>query len=141
VAWSLPLRGGATGGDLDVVALAEGQLVIVEVKSGPPKHLNRSHVAAFLDRVEALAPHGAIFFEDTELRMADKIVVLFEEELSRRGLALRPRRVRRELFAVGPGILIANASPDVATSLGHCVGELFRGRGVQLGVDLGPEER
>jgi hypothetical protein len=136
VAWSLPMRGGSTGGDLDVVALAEGQLLLVEVKSGPPKHLNRSHVAAFLDRVQALAPHGAIFFEDTELRMADKIVVLFEEELANRGLPLVLRRLHRELFTVGPGVFIANAYPDVASNLGRCVSELFRAGGVQLDVDL-----
>jgi hypothetical protein len=136
VAWSLPLRGGTTGGDLDVVALAEGLLLVVEVKSGPPRHLNRSHVGAFLDRVQALAPHGAIFFEDTELRMADKVVVLFEEELAARGLAVRPRRLHRELFTVGPRVFIANAHPDVAGNLARCVCELFRWPGVQLDVDL-----
>ena len=132
VAWALPLRGGTTGGDLDVAALAEGQFLFVEVKSGPPKHLNRSHVGAFLDRVEALAPHGAIFFEDTELRMADKVVVMFGEELAARGLRLRPRRLHRELFTVGPRVFIANAHPDLSGNLARCVSELFRCQGARL---------
>ncbi len=132
VARDVPLRGGTTGGDLDVVACAEGLLLYVEVKSGPPKHLDRAHVAAFLDRVEAVAPHGAIFFEDTELRMKDKIVVLFEEELARRGLARRPARLRRELFTVGPGVYIANSHPDMVSCLASCVSHLLRSRGIDL---------
>jgi hypothetical protein len=133
VASSLPMRGGTTGGDLDVMGLAEGCLLYVEVKSGPPKHLGGPQISAFLDRVEALAPHGAIFFEDTELRMKDKIVVLFEEALQQRGSSRRPERLHRELFTVGRGIYIANAHPDVAGNLARCVSHLLRAMGVQLG--------
>ena len=132
VARDVPLRGGSTGGDLDVVACAEGLLLYVEVKSGPPKHLDRTHVKAFLDRVEAIAPHGAIFFEDTELRMKDKIVVLFTDELRRRGVTRRPKRLQRELFTVGPDIFIANAHPDMVSNLSRCVSHLLRARGASL---------
>jgi len=128
----IPLRGGVTGGDLDVVGLAEGVLVLIEVKSGPPKHLSTAHAAAFLDRVQALAPHGAIFFEDTELRMTDKVVPLFEEALAQRGSPRRPERLERELFTVGPGIFIANAHPEAVGNLSTCIGALLRSRGVQL---------
>jgi hypothetical protein len=138
VARSLPLRGGMTGGDLDVVAMAEGKLFYFEVKSGPPKHLSTPHIAAFLDRVDALAPDGAVFFEDTELRMADKVVVLFEEALADKGISRRPRRLLRELFTVGPGIVIANAHPDVTVNLSCCVGQILRSQGLQLTVDLAP---
>jgi len=127
----VPLRGAETGGDLDVVALAEGVLLLVEVKSGPPKHQGVAQVAAFLDRVAAVAPQGAIFFEDTELRMADKVVVLFEEVLAARHLARRCERLQRELYTVGPGIYIANAHPEVTRNLATCVGHLLRGRGLQ----------
>ncbi len=130
----VPLRGGATGGDLDVVALAEGVLQLLEVKSGPPKHVEAAQVAAFLARVEAVAPHGAIFFDDTELRMSDRIVLLFEEVLAGRGLAVRrPRPLQRELYTVGEGIYIANAHPDVVGNLTTCVSHLLRARGIRLG--------
>jgi hypothetical protein len=132
VARGVPMRGGRTGGDLDVVALAEGRLLYVEVKSGPPKHLQDAQIAAFLERVDALAPHGAIFFEDTELRMADKVVPLFDGALAARGSALRPRRLQREIFTVGPAIFIANAHPDVTGNLTCCVSNLLRGQGVRL---------
>jgi hypothetical protein len=128
----IPLRGGATGGDLDVVGLAEGKLLLVEVKSGPPKHLSAPQIAAFLDRVVALAPQGAIFFEDTELRMADKVVVLFEEVLAARGWSRRPERLQRELFTVGPGIYISNAHPEVVGNLTCCVSHLLRAQGLRL---------
>jgi hypothetical protein len=135
VGLGVPLRGASTGGDLDVLAQAEGRLIYLEVKSGPPKHQQLSHIAAFLDRVEALAPDGAIFFEDTELRMKDKIVVLFEEVLQKRGSPRRPERLQRELFTVGPGLYIANAHPDVTSNLASCVAHLLRSSGVQLFVD------
>jgi hypothetical protein len=133
VATGIPLRGGRTGGDLDVVAMAEGLLLFVEVKSCPPKHVTATHVASFLDRVDALAPHGAIFFEDTELRMADKVVVLFTEALASRGIALRPQRLQRELFVVGKGIFIVNSHPDVINNLTDCVSHLLRQQGLKLG--------
>lgn len=133
VATGIPLRGGRTGGDLDVVAMAEGLLLFVEVKSCPPKHVNATHVASFLDRVDALAPHGAIFFEDTELRMADKVVTLFAEALASRGIAMRPQRLHRELFVVGQGIFIVNAHPDVINNLTGCVSHWLRQQGLKLG--------
>ena len=89
-------------------------------------------IAAFLDRVAAVAPQGAIFFEDTELRMADKVVVLFEEVLATRHLARRCERLQRELYTVGPGLYIANAHPEVTQNLATCIGHLLRARGLRL---------
>jgi hypothetical protein len=132
VARSIPLRGGATGGDLDVAALAEGVLLAIEVKSGPPKHVQLPQLAAFLDRAVAVAPHGAIFFEDTELRMSDKVLPLFAEAALARGLELRPRRLQREVFALADGLYVANAHPEVVGNLTLCVCDLLRARGLQL---------
>ena len=61
------------GGDLDVVAAAEGRLLYLEMKSSPPKHLAQDEVAAFFRRVRALRPHVAIFVMDTALRLSDKV--------------------------------------------------------------------
>lgn len=138
---SIPLRGGLTGGDLDVVALGDGQLILVEVKSGPPKHLSEAHVTAFLDRIRAVAPNGAIFFNDTQLRMADKIVVLFEKVLTEQHIARQPKRLRREIFEVGPGIFIANAKPDIIGNITFCISHFLRSQGLQLVMDLGSESR
>jgi hypothetical protein len=64
--------------------------------------------------------------------MADKIVVLFQEALGQRGSSRRPERLEREIFTVGPGILISNAHPEVAHNLARCVSHLLRSGGVQL---------
>jgi len=67
-----------------VVALMEGSLVYVETTSSPPKHIKQRDIQAFFDRLEVLAPDLAIYLEDTQLRMKDKIVMMFETELQRR---------------------------------------------------------
>jgi hypothetical protein len=111
------------GGDCDVVALLEGELFYVETKAAPPRHLEARNVGAFLDRVDGLRPATAVFLEDTKLRMSDKLVPLFEEELSRRFGARAPRlrRVAGEVFAVGERLFLANSDPDLAVTLGICI--------------------
>src|SRR5215468_8966590 len=44
------------GGDYDVVACAEGELVYVETKSAPPRQVTQEQMGAFLDRVDTLHP-------------------------------------------------------------------------------------
>jgi len=122
--WSVRLNGTRTGGDYDVLAAAEGRLIYIEVKSSPPKHVVVEEVAAFLDRVEALAPAGAVFLEDTGLRMFDKIVPMFADALAARGLP-PPKRIQGELFSAGDRVLIANSKPDLARNLGVCLGRLL----------------
>ena len=56
----------------------------------------------------------AVFFMDTELRMKDKIVPMFEIELKKRfpghpGVA----RIERELFEIGSRIFIINAKESI----------------------------
>jgi hypothetical protein len=139
--WGVTLEGTRHGGDFDVLALPAGRLAYLEVKSAPPKHVEAQEVSAFLDRVEDLGPDLALFLEDTTLRMADKIVPLFEAALAsrprpaapgsarcRRGTPAseRPRRLAHELFEVGGRIFIVNSDPDLSCNLGLCLGAFFR---------------
>lgn len=117
--WGVRLAGVEAGGDYDVVALVDGRLCYVEVKSSPPKNVEGTEVAAFLRRAEALRPDMAVFLEDTRLRMKDKIVPLFEEEL--KGLDLEVRRLRDETFAVGKKLYITNSRPEMITNISYCV--------------------
>jgi len=121
--WGIKLRELQSGGDLDVVALADGRFVYVEVKSSPPKHIEQNEISAFLDRVIELEPDIAIFIEDTKLRMKDKIVVMFENELATRWphAGLSVSRIRGELFAIGRRLFIVNSKPDVPSNLGYCL--------------------
>lgn len=114
------------GGDLDVVAAAEGRLIVLELKSSPPKHVGDDEVSAFLDRLRALRPHLAIFAVDTALRLADKVVPLLVEVAARRGAALAPRRIERELWALSPHLYVANAKPDLVANLGRALAEGLR---------------
>ena len=116
--WGVKFKRPGVGGDYDVIAKLDGALFYVEVKSSPPKQIYDSEVAAFLDRVADLSPEVAVFFMDTELRMKDKIVPLFEQELGRR----HPEppaviRMERELFHVGNSMFIVNAKESIVGNI------------------------
>jgi len=133
--WSVKLADTKAGGDCDVIAEVENRFVYVEVKSSPPKHVTVNEVSAFLERVEELRPNMALFLEDTELRMKDKIAVLFEEALGNRfdgdvPRRLMPRRLVRELFKVGDSVYIVNSKPDLVLNLMLCLKDWLGGNGL-----------
>lgn len=119
--WGVRLLDMAPGGDYDVLTLVEGDLLYVEVKSSPPKHIEQREVSAFVSRVEELIPNAALFLVDTELRMKDKIVQMFEEEYRQRGKAAHLRRLVDELFLCEDRIFVANSRPGLVSSLGRCL--------------------
>ena len=129
-AWSVRLGGAPGGGDYDVLALAEGDLLYVETKSAPPRHVHRREITGFFDRLAALRPAAAILLEDTKLRMADKLLVMFEEELERRfGAGARHMaRLEDETFVLADKLFLTNAAPDLTAALGRCVVHYFRHR-------------
>jgi len=118
VVWGVKFRRPKVGGDYDVIARIDSSLFYLEVKSSPPKQIYDREIAAFLDRVDDLAPEVAVFLMDTELRMKDKIVPMFEAELARR-YAYPPEivRIERELFKVMDRIFIINAKEDIVQNI------------------------
>ena len=125
-AWNLTLKEAKTGGDFDVITFMEGNLVYLELKSSPPKHVEQNEVSAFFDRVSVLNPDLAIFLEDTHLRMKDKIVVLVEAELRKRfgkksSESFSVKRVVKELFSVGKRLYISNSQRDIISNVGFCI--------------------
>ena len=79
-------------------------------------------------------PEVAIFFMDTELRMKDKIVPMFEEELKKRYQdPPEVRRMERELFEIsaqgtrGPKMFIINAKDSVVANIEKVLASHFRG--------------
>ncbi|MBI3080197.1 MAG: hypothetical protein HYY89_02245 [candidate division NC10 bacterium] len=127
--WGCRLLDLGEGGDYDVLSLVEGSLLYVEVKSSPPKHIEEAEVAAFLDRLSELMPNVAIFLVDTELRMKDKLVGLFEAALARRegrgrGRPARPPAVTRllnETFVLEGSVFLTNTRPSLVQALGTCL--------------------
>jgi hypothetical protein len=111
------------GGDYDVIALINGYLIYVEVKSSPPRGIELPAVAAFLNRLQDLQPHVALFLIDTELRMLDKMVPLFAEALES---AVDPpsrhpvSRLHDELFHIHHAVYILNSRSGIYSNLRVC---------------------
>ncbi len=131
--WGVKFRRPHVGGDYDVIAKFDGALLYAEVKSSPPKQIYDSEIAAFLDRVADLAPEIAVFFLDTELRMKDKIVPMFEKEFAAR-FPEPPAvtRIERELFEVRNRIFIVNAKEDITRNLERVLYRYYKGPSVDL---------
>jgi hypothetical protein len=125
VAVGVKFHAPAVGGDLDVVATAEGRLFYLELKSSPPKHLARDEVGAFFRRVRALRPHVALFVMDTSLRLSDKVLPLLQAELSTQPPPA-PRRVLREVWALTPHLYVLNAQQDLMGNIGIALAEGLR---------------
>lgn len=64
-AWGLRATGVAGGGDYDVIGVADGVLIYVEVKSSAPRNIEQRQIGAFVERVAALAPDVAVLLNDT----------------------------------------------------------------------------
>lgn len=123
---AIGVRTGAAGvgGDLDVVAAVEGKLLYLEAKSGPPKHLTAAELGAFLARVRAVRPHLTLFAMDTALRLADKVLPMFAEALSRDGAPPPPpRRLVRETWALTPHLYLVSAKEDLVENCCRAVAE------------------
>jgi hypothetical protein len=125
VASGVRLHARGVGGDLDVVAAAEGKLAYLELKSSPAKNLSVREVAAFFDRMHLLRPDLTLFVVDTALRLSDKVLPMLVAELEhRRGeTKLAPRRLVRELWALTPYLYAVNSRPDLMANIGRAIAQ------------------
>lgn len=118
------------GGDFDVIAKFNGSILYAEVKSSPPKQIYQKEIKAFLGRVQTLSPELSIFFMDTELRMKDKIVPMFEEELMSSGSYscgnLKIERIEKDIFHIGNRIFIMNSKDSIVHNLEVILNWYFR---------------
>jgi hypothetical protein len=127
--WGVKFKRPEVGGDYDVIAKVDGALLYMEVKSSPPKQIYDSEIAAFLDRVDDLSPEIAVFFMDTELRMKDKIVPMFEAELARRHSSPpEVTRMERELFQIQNRVFIINSKEDIVRNLEKVLYQYYKTR-------------
>lgn len=131
--WGVKIKRPAIGGDYDLLAKIDGSILYMEIKSSPPKQIYQGEVKAFLDRVYDLAPGIAVFFVDTELRMKDKMVPMFEDELRRRFTAPpEVKRMEKELFEIVgisgdmPSIFIINAKDSIILNVEKVLAAYFR---------------
>lgn len=124
--YGVSVKNTPSGGDYDVMASWNRRLIYVEVKSSPPKGIELREVSSFFSRIEDLLPDVAILFNDTQLRMKDKLVVLFEEELERRyegnAKTLYPvERLFEELFHIRHRIFILNSKKGIKENFKACL--------------------
>jgi len=125
VAAGVKFHARGLGGDLDVIAAAEGKLAYLELKSSPPKNLEVREVIAFFDRVCMLRPHVTLFVVDTALRLSDKVLPMLVTELERRrgGTRIMPRRIERELWGLTPHLYAVNGKVDLIGNIGRALSE------------------
>ena len=125
--WGVKFKRPCIGGDYDVLGRFNGSLLYVEVKSSPPKQVTVSEISSFLGRVSDLSPELTIFFMDTELRMKDKIVPMFEQELAKKYVAPPAvTRMEKELFQIESRIFIINAKDSIERNLEKVLNSYFR---------------
>jgi hypothetical protein len=131
--YGVSVKNTPSGGDYDVIAAWNQRLVYVEVKSSPPKGIEQNEISTFFSRMDDILPDAALLFNDTQLRMKDKLVVMFEEELERRyekdSKTLYPvERLIEELFHVQNRIFIVNSKKDVVENFQICLKHYLRTR-------------
>lgn len=125
--WGVKFKRPRVGGDYDLIAKVDGSILYMEVKSSPPKQIYANEITAFFERVFDLSPEVAVFFMDTELRMKDKIVPMFEEELKERfSEPLQVLRMEKELFQILDRIFIINAKDSIVNNIEKVLSWYFK---------------
>jgi hypothetical protein len=125
--WGIRFKRPRVGGDYDLIAKVDGAILYMEIKSSPPKQIYQKEIVAFVDRVSDLSPEISIFFVDTELRMKDKIVPMFEEDLKTRHTnSPKIIRIEKELFQIADRTFIINAKDSVVMNIERVLSWYFR---------------
>lgn len=138
--WGIKFKRPGVGGDYDLIARVDNSILYMEIKSSPPKQIYPSEIAAFLGRVSDLLPDIALFFMDTELRMKDKIVPMFEDEFRKAQhdsiqallkackISGPPeiKRMEKELFHIQNKTFIINAKDGIAGNIEKVLTSYFR---------------
>ena len=128
--YGLRCKGARFGGDFDVVSALESRLIYMEVKSSPPKNIEGDEVHEFFARMEDLRPHLAFFLSDTELRLKDKIVPLFEAEGAAAGYlnpdsSGRAEKIGDEIFFLKPALYLFGSKRSITRNMQVCFRHFF----------------
>jgi len=129
--YGVSIKNTPSGGDYDVIASWNQRLIYIEVKSSPPKGIEQNEISTFFSRMDDILPDVGFLFNDTQLRMKDKLVVMFEKDLGKRygreSKTLYPvERLMDELFHVQNHIFIVNSKKDVVVNFQICLKHYIR---------------
>jgi len=130
--WGLKIPHLNSGGDYDVIALLDHLVVMVETKSSPPKHIHQPLISEFFERIHDLMPDISIFLDDTQLRLEDKINVMFQEELHRRNIEYKLKKILRGVYTINNTIFVINGKPDLIGNIRTCLRSFFAARAQKL---------
>lgn len=128
VAWGVKLEKLNHGGDYDVLALFDQDLLFIEVKSAPPKNIHQYLITEFLDRVQGINPDIVLFLVDTHLRLQDKINILFQQEFPRHNYSSRLVSISQNVFQMQPYFYILNSKRDLISNMRLCINHFYRKR-------------
>ncbi len=123
--WSIKLQTPGVGGDYDVLALIENNLVYIETKSSPPAHIEQASMAEFCLRVETVRPAMAAVLVDTHLRMKDKIVPAVEHVFRSRGYNCNMSRLSGEIFHFKHCLYVLNSKSDLISNLKKVIADFL----------------
>lgn len=131
--WGVKFKRPGVGGDYDLIAKFDSSILYMEVKSSPPKQICENEISAFLVRVDDLNPEIAVFLMDTELRMKDKIVPMFEACLQKRHTsAACIERIEKELFHIDGKIFIINSKDSITANIGTVFSFYWHGKAARM---------
>jgi len=135
-AWGATFEGSGSGGDHDVIASLSGRLLYMEVKTSPPGRIEAPEISSFVRRLIDTAPDIAVFYNDTHLRMKDKLVPFLESAMAavhgKRGERLHFKHLERDIFHLSGSVYITNSKPDLKRNLEIIFRHHFRGRSAVL---------
>ncbi len=120
--WGVRFKKRGVGGDYDLIARFDSRIVYMEIKSSPPRQIYDNEIRAFLDRTDDLRPDMAVFLMDTELRMKDKIVPMFEDALKKRYRhPVEVSRIEKELFHIDGKVFIINSKDSLTGNIASII--------------------
>jgi len=141
--WGVKLKNTNRGGDFDVLTSLSGKLLYIEVKSSPPKGIHMEEIEEFLYRITEISPEMAILFDDTKLRMKDKLVPLTEEAIYnvfKKKLKFRRLLPESELFSLNNCLFIMNSKPDIIQNFRLCIRRFFETTSLYLLLRKGEKQ-
>ncbi len=123
--WGVRIEKFKPGGDFDVMARVESELVWIEAKSVRPRDVKETHVRHFLQRDQSLDPDMSVFLVDSDDDLS-VLVAKFEGVL---GEARAGSVERLEDFGgvchLLRRVFITNSDPSILTNLRHCLNYYF----------------
>lgn len=118
--WGIKIKEIKGGGDFDILAILEGNLMYVECKTSPPNNIRLKEMWEFLRRREELGPKITLLFIDTTLKIErniiDNIKLLLDKRFS--------KNMENIMFKLKEGIYSFNKSLYIMQSKGDLVRNL-----------------